>query len=449
MRRPVLRSLVGGAAGIAVGVLGGMGLTSVSAAGPTSEEASPPLVDATHVPPVLTLRGEPVRLRFGLVCTPRDDGLPCEGSGTVFLRRGQDGPFRPFALQLGEESKDGRYYLDVPAYIAESQAGFSYYAVLKDDETGASVSVPSGGADAPQASVPLRDPVAVPLGAHAFGAVREPDARAADAAWGSGGGDVGLEGSPDLGYTGPSSFDVEPDGTVDLLDSVNERVVRWLHGRHEQVMLGAGSAELADFAAEPHGNFDVLDLHDTLRRYRADGTQEWAQKLADRTWAKLDRGAVVLQEPSEEWMPVAGGATPLTRTQQRLAAQPAKQLANGHGLLVDRVGDGELRVAELRGGDQLRSWRITSETPLSEVQLAESHGNGIVLVTRVYTNARDEFVVLVLGGRGLVQRFSVASGSLTETAPLARFRFARGVLYRLRTTQSGASVDRFDLEVPQ
>jgi hypothetical protein len=230
---------------------------------------------------------------------------------------------------------------------------------------------------------------------------------------------------------------------------VNERVVRWLRGRHEQVALADGETELADFAAEPNGNFDVLDMHDTLRRYRADGTQEWAQKLADRTWAKLDRGAAVLQQPSEEWMPVAAGPTPLSRAEQRRAAQAAKHLANGHGLLVDRVGHGELRVAELRGDEPIRSWRITSETPLGEVQLAESHGNGIVVVTRVYTDGRDEFVVLVLGNRGLVQRFSVASASWTETAPLARFRFARGALYRLRTTQSGASVDRFDLEVPR
>ena len=449
MRRPVLRSLAGGAAGITSGVIAGVVLTAVSAAGPPALPNPPALIDAAHVPPLLRVPGEPVRLRYSIVCTPSDGGLPCDGSGTVFLRAGRVGSFRPFALQRGDESKDGRYYLDVPHDIAASQDGFSYYAVLQDHATGASVSVPSGGADAPQVSLPLHEPVAVSLGAHAFGAVREPDARAAEAAWGSGAGEVGLEVSPGLGYTGPSSFDVEPDGTVDLLDSVNERIVRSTHGRHEQVALGTGGTELADFAAEPNGTFDVLDMHDTLRRYRADGTQEWAQKLADRTWAKLDRGAAVLQQPSEQWMPIAAGSAPLTRREQRRAAQAAKHLANGHGLLVDRVGDGELRVAELRGDAQIRSWRITSETPLGEVQLAESHGNGIVVVTRVYTDGRDEFVVLVLGSRGLVQRFSVASGSWTETAPLARFRFARGALYRLRTTESGASVDRFDLEVPQ
>jgi hypothetical protein len=134
----------------------------------------------------------------------------------------------------------------------------------------------------------------------------------------------------------------------------------------------------------------------------------------------------------------------LTRVEQRRGGHTSHR-----ALLVDRVGDGELRVAQLRGNGLLRSWRVTSATPLGEVQLAEPHGNGVVVVTHAYTDDRDEFLVLVLGDRGLAERFAVASDSWTETAPLARFRLAHGALYRLRTTPAGAFVDRFDLEVPQ
>ena len=442
MRRPCFRSLAGGAAGIAAGVIGGVLLTSVSTAGPTPVADGPALIDATHVPPVLTVRGEPIRLRYGLVCTPRAEGLPCDGSGTVYLRAGQSGPFHPFALQRGDASKDGRYYVDVPRDIAASPEGFSYYAVLRDDATGAAVSVPPGGADAPQVSLPMYEPIAVALGRHLFGAVRAPDERVAAGAWGSEPDEIGLAGSRELGFTGPSSFDVEPDGTVDMLDTVNGRVMRWGRGRREHVPI-SGALELADFAAEPDGSFDVL-ADDTLRHLRADGTEKWAQKLAERTWAKLAHGGSVLQQPSEQWMPVSDGGAPLTRPQQRRAGHAAQL-----GVLVERVGEAELRVAVLRGKAPLRSWRITSDTPLGEVQTAEPHGKGIVVVTRAYTDDRDEFVVLVLGADGLVQRFSVESGSWTETAPLARFRLARGGLYRLRTTEAGAFVDRFDLEVPQ
>lgn len=448
MRRPGIRSLAGGAAGIAAGVIGGVVLTSVSAAGPTPFGGVPPLIDATHVPTVLTVPGEPVRLRYGLVCTPRADGLPCDGSGTVYLRAGQTGAFRPYALQRGDESEEGRYYLDVPPDVAGSRDGFSYYAVLRDDMTDAFFAVPSGGADAPQVSLPLRRAISVQLGAHVFGATKPPDERVAAAAWGSGAQEVGLAGSRELGFEGPSSFDVEPDGTVDVLDSVNGRIQRWTRGGRESVPLD-GEAQLADLAAEPDGSFDVLDEDDTLRSYRQDGSRKWAQKLADRTWAKLAHGPEVLQQPSEQWMPVAAGPAPLTRAEQRRGAHAAKHVANGHGLLVDRVGERELRVALEHGNAPLRGWRVTSETPLGEVQLAEAHGNGVLVVTRAYNEDRDEFVVLLLDAHGLVQTFSVASDSWTETAPLARFRLAHGALYRFRTTQSGAVVDRFDLEVPQ
>jgi hypothetical protein len=196
----------------------------------------------------------------------------------------------------------------------------------------------------------------------------------------------------------------------------------------------------------------VLDAGGTLRSFDAHGAPRWAQKLSDRTWAKLEEGTagpVVLQQPSEQWMPVAEAGMPLTRAEQSRSAHAGRPLANGHDLLVDRVGTNELRLAEV--GDQavLRAWRVTSETPLGEVQLAERRGDDIVVVTRAYTDERDEFVVLVLSRGGLAATFSAASESWTETAPLARFRLARGSLYHLHTTQAGAVVDRFDLEVPR
>jgi hypothetical protein len=440
MRRPSIRSLAGGAAGIAVGVIGGVVLASVSAAGPSPARAGPALIEATHVPPVLRLAGEPVRLRYAIVCAPRDDGLPCEGSGTVYVRRGEEGRFQALPLRRGGESKDGRYYADV------RPGDFQYYAVLRDNATGANITLPSGGADAPHLSLSLTDAVPVALGRHLFGRVRAPDVRVAEASWGSAPHDVGLGGSRELGFSGPSSFDVEADGTVDILDSVNARVLRWRHDGREVVPL-PGTTELSDFAVDPAGGFDVLDARGTLHSFGFDGEPRWSRQLSDRTWAKLEHGPIVLQEPSEQWMPVAEQGGPLTPGEQARAAHAGRPLASGHELLVDRVGANELRVAEARGGAPLRSWRITSETPLGEVQLAEPHGEDIVVVTHAYTDEQDEFLVLVLDRTGLAASFSVASDSWTETAPLARFRLVRGSLYRFRTTEAGAVVDRFALGV--
>ena len=75
--------------------------------------------------------------------------------------------------------------------------------------------------------------------------------------------------------------------------------------------------------------------------------------------------------------------------------------------------------------------------------------SGLVVVVKTYTDERDEFLVLVLGHGGLVERSSVESFQWAESAPLARFRLAGSSLYQLGSTPAGAFIDRFDLEVPR
>src|SRR5262245_57330609 len=223
MRRPTKRSLAGGAAGIAAGILGGIALTPGSAgnlAVPVAEQ----FIDAAHVPPALTLPGEPATLRYAIVCAPRDDGRPCEGSGDVFIRPGQRGMFRRLALERGADAADGRYFIHVPDDIASDRGGFSYYAVLRDRWTGAEMTLPTGGAAGPPVSVPMRSAVAIELGTDGFGRTRQSDARVVESKWGSAVGQAGLAGSRELGFTGPSAFDVESSGSVTMLDQVNGRL---------------------------------------------------------------------------------------------------------------------------------------------------------------------------------------------------------------------------------
>jgi hypothetical protein len=454
MRRPSIRSLAGGAAGIAAGVIGGIGLTSLSAAG--APALGPRVaVEGGHVPPVLTLPGEAVRLRYAIVCNPRDDGEPCDGSGEVYVRAGQNGPFQRLALKRGADSRDGRYLVDLPASIAGSERGFSYYAVLRDNSTGDTVTLPSGGVAAPERSLPLRHAVAIGLAAHAFGQTRKPDARAVSAAWGSRVGDAGLAGSRELGFVGPSAFDVDGAGRVTLLDQVNGRAQRWNGGHAAAIPLHV-SAGLADFAVEPDGSLDVLEPPDrlttapVLRSFRPDGSAKWTQRLADRTWAKLGvgpSGPVVQQQPSEQWRPVADHGLALGRAMQAARGRTGKRLANGRELIVERRDDAELRIAEVAGDAVVRSWRITGSTPLGEVQLVEPLGSHVVVVTKTYTDTRSEYVVLVLDHTGVLQRFSIEPHEWAESAPLAGFRLAGSSLYQLGSAPAGAFVDRFDLEV--
>jgi hypothetical protein len=79
------------------------------------------------------------------------------------------------------------------------------------------------------------------------------------------------------------------------------------------------------------------------------------------------------------------------------------------------------------------------------VQLAEPFGNRLVVVVRAYTESTDEFLVLVLGERGLVTRFAVDSADWAETAPLSRFRLVGTDLYQLGSSPRSLVVERFDL----
>jgi hypothetical protein len=453
MLRPTTRSLAGGAAGIVAGICGGVALTAGSAGNlvvsPVAER-----IDAAHVPPLLTLPGEPITLRYAIVCRPREDGLPCDGSGVVHARPGQSGPFRAFALERDSDSAEGRYFVTLPRAISESAAGFSYYATLRDDTNGAELTVPSGGAAAPQRSLPLRAAIPVRLGDHPFGRPRAPDARVVDAPWGRGTREAGLAGSRELGFVGPSAFDVEANGTVTLLDQVNRRLQHWSHGLVSLTPV-AVSGGPADLEVEPDGTANVLepperaDPESVLRSFDRDGRLSSAQRLSDRTWAKLAAGPdgpIVLQEPSEQWMPLAASGAALDRTTQAKRARAGKPTGRGREVVVERTGEGELRLADVRGNTVIGAWQVTSATPLGEIQLAEAMGDRLVVVVKVYTDVDGEYVALVLDRSGVVERLSIAADEWAEGAPLARFRLSGGSLYHLGSTPLRAFVDRFDLE---
>jgi len=224
---------LGAAAGVAAGLVAGLGLTSATGADRVGGVAGAParLIDATHLPPLLTLPGEPPALRYDVYCAPPgpdpESGASCDATGTVFVRNGDRGPFRPLPLRVDAGANEGRLVADLPADLVRSPDGFSYYAVLRSRTTGASTTLPEGGPFAPMRSRRLLRPVVVVLGTHVFGNPRRTSARVASAAWGAGNGQVGLEQGPELQPIGGASFDVGAAGLVSLLDEANHRVLRF------------------------------------------------------------------------------------------------------------------------------------------------------------------------------------------------------------------------------
>src|SRR5204863_4543046 len=67
-------------------------------------------IDATHLPPLLRLPDEKVTLRYDIACASADEAEgECRGSGTVYVRAGDAGPFQPLPLGLVAQAPEGRY----------------------------------------------------------------------------------------------------------------------------------------------------------------------------------------------------------------------------------------------------------------------------------------------------------------------------------------------------
>jgi hypothetical protein len=445
--------------GLLAGALAGAAAFVVvgSAVAQRGADSTGPFVEATHLPPLLTAEGELVDLSYDTYCID-SQSEEAEGScaltGSVFIRSGAKGQFRE--LPLLSDGTAGRLVAHVPETIASSRAGFTYYAEIKAESGRASVTLPAGGASAPHQSLPLGRAIEIDLGRHRFGEPSPADERVAEIGWGDGQSEAGLEQGRNLTPIGASAFDIDPSGVVVLLDQAHRRVLRWRNGSGKPTRIPVAIAgTLADMSLAPDGTIYVLESVNRLgrtplvRRFDSYGEELEPTEIAERTSSQIRQGPsgpVVLQQPSGQWMPIAFAGSPVGPEIQRRRGRSGRPLRGGGEVVVLRRGN-EIRVALAGPAGVRRSWRITSETALAEVQLAEPFGQNLVLVVRVLTDDVDEFVALVLDNEGLIQRISLDSADWAETAPLGRFRLVGHSLYQLGSTPTGAFVDRFDLEV--
>jgi len=445
--------------GLLAGVLTGAAafVAAGSAVATRGVDSASVFVDATHVPPLLTAEGERAELQYDAYCVdpeaePAD--VSCDLTGSVFIRAGASGSFRE--LPLVTEGSANRLVARVPEAMASSREGFTYYAEIAATSGQASMSLPAGGASAPHQSLPLGPTIEIDLGRHAFGKTQRADERIAEVSWGEGLNDAGLEQGRNLTPIGASAFDVDPSGVVVLLDQAHRRMLRWRRGSSTPTRVPLEIAGmLADVSLATDGSLYVLESVSrrehtpVVRRFDSYGRGLASAVTAERTSSQIRQGPtgpVVLQQPSGQWMPIMSAGSPLTPDIQRRRGRSGRPVRGGGEIVVLRR-DSEIRVAVVGHAGVRRSWQITSETALAEVQLAEPLGQRLVVVARVYTDDVDEFVALVLGAAGLISRISLDAADWAETAPLGRFRLAGGSLYQLGSTPAGAFVDRFGLEV--
>ena len=455
-RRAVVPAL-----GVVVGVAAGTATVSWShaTAGRASVE-SRAVFEITHLPHLLTAARDQVELEYDVHCAVPGDELAetdCDVSGTVFARALGGDAFAEVPLE--RRSRDGLRQLTtpVPDALAHSTRGFEYYAVLEAAELGERTVVPAGGAAAPHVSRPLGRVVEIDLGRHAFGRDRRSGVRIASASWGDGPTEAGLEQGRNLAPIGASSFDVDSRGNVLILDQAHRRVLRWQRGTKTPGRVPVSvNGTVADLAVADDGSMFVLETtappgtNPRVRRFDDGGRELETIEAAERapSQIRIDEGGnpVVLGGASHHWLPVMVGGTAASPGEQLRRGRAGRRFAGAVEVVVFRH-ENEVRLALVAGQIITRSWRLTSDTPLAEVQLAEPYGQRLVLVVRIYDAGDDEFAVLVLGHNGLVDRFSLDSTDWAETAPLGRFRLAGRSLFRLGSTPSQAFVDRFDLEV--
>jgi hypothetical protein len=403
-----------------------------------------------HTPPLLVPRGRPVELAYEVVCAPSADraGAACSPKGSVRVRGVGDEEFANVPLVAGS---GGRLSATIDAGYTVG-AGFDYYVDIEDGR-GSSQSLPAAGHDVPQHVWTVGGDTNIDLEEHAFGRTRAPGEIVARAEWGSGGRQLGLSSGHEQARIGPSAFDVAPDGSLVVLDQVNERLALYPRGVAQRNLPIPFDGGEGDLAIGGNGTIYVLDDGGAatpvpvVRSFDGDGRPiagtPIAESVADMIRVGPD-GPVVHGYPSELWFPTGSAKPPLSPAAQTARARPGRAVGGGLEVVV-HASPGQARFALVRGTQMVKSWLLTSSTSLGEVQLAEPYGGGLLVVLRLWTESQAEFRVLRLTPGGLADSFSVDRAEWAESASLSRFRLHGDTLYQLRSDSSGVEVAAFEI----
>jgi hypothetical protein len=443
-----LWTLVGAALGALVGgtvlAWGPVLASGGSIAAGSSRTIDSGLREVLHTPPLLVERGAKVTLRYEAVCEADLLGAPCALTGTAYVRRFGELAFSRVPLSAGVDSS---LNATLPASTTTS-GGFAYYAVVNDGT--AETTVPAGGERAPARVWAMPTARTIDLGTHAFGRTRAPDRTVVEGPWGSGDGAFGLLADRTQAAIGPSAFDLTPDGHVVVLDQLNARAVVYGGGSMPRYLPISFEGVEGDLAIGADGGVYVLGGTGTapeVRAFTSDGTRVDAARVAadGADMLRAGPGGVLAHGyPGDVWVPLGRSGALLRPSEQLAMARPGRSILGGEEVIV-KADEGQDVFALVRGDHVVRAWRVTSSTPLGEVQLAEPFGDGLVAVVRVWLDQRAEFAVLVLSPTGLERSFSLDAVEWAESAPLGRFRLFGTTLYQLRSAREGVDISAIDL----
>ena len=458
---------------------GGIGLLAgllLLAAGALSAAAAPPNLSAYHQPPWLVTPGRQLAISYGL--------LPNGVTGTLYVRNDLERSFTRLRLAPGtycpgdpvdaatmrRDKLCGKALVgQVPGRIVAGSRLY-YYAVLHDGTR--TTTVPSGGAARPQRIWIVGHPVDVSLGTHRFGHLRAPGSIVAHA----GPKQVGLSCCADPpGGDGPSSFDIARDGSIWVLDKLNQRLLVWqpgMTGRPARSIQLPKRLEVDDLALGADGTVyvraaDTGDLSPAgdkshLYALTVAGKVRWiASRPLGIPTGQLQMGPdgvlYAAQACGETCAPFGGNVAwmPLTTptgrrlslTERALRASPFEPLPGGLRL-VSELSYTVARFALIDRNDQVvRAWRVTSRTQLGGMRAAPALAGGeLVVPLDVSSGTQWEQVMLQLDASGGTQ-FSLAGRTVLGGNLVSPLRIGQdGRLYQLRTdTRTGVTIAAYPL----
>jgi hypothetical protein len=422
------------------GTLGGaIGASSASGGPGGTGPVSSSRLTLFYTPPVLVRAGEPVRVPVDLVCaTP--DGLSCSAGLTVGVRT----PGATWRTVTVRPTHQRTIDFSEPASRTSSAAGQSVAYYFRAGSGASRLSLPAAGPAAP-----LRFYVAPRMGRVSIPAIPFGHTRAGNEVlslpWGSGPDKAGLQPGRESATLGPSSFDVDANGRVYLLDSEQDRLAIFSGGRLVREVPMPLTAD-ADVAVTEKGIVYVADRSGdgvTVRRISADGAIGPPRVVGSGILGQVrtdGEAATANILPADTWL--------ITDGQGRSASSSARPLAAGGELL--RVGtERRIRLGIASAGAVSGAVELDSSQLLAEVALAESARPGEYWVVahpwRERPTSADQFQVIhVVDGR-VTASFAVADDAFADQPPMTRFRLAGRFLYQLTTSPGGARIVRFDL----
>lgn len=408
-------------------------------------------------------------------------------TGTLFVRRDGQSSFTPLPLRLGFASgRHPRLYVTLPRRFLQGKRLF-YYAQLQDPASGASLTIPAQGADAPQASWILHRPVTVKLGRYRFGHLQAAEAVVARAPTKKVGWDLRSQ-------RGPTTFLVGRDRSIWLLDTLNNRMLVWragkpnspvrsvplpTEGRHDvafqDVAFGPGHTLYVTRAQAWTVGFQIFRIDATtgavlwkISSYAAtgwDGLPAWGVPL----WVGPDGALYACMSnldlelygaPEYGWMPLATPTgTPIPPTAQfEQIVWGHEPLSGGRRFIAEnylpphaRYSPRDARFAVLdRYGRLIRSWRVASKSsiPVGYFFSPQLLNRGVVaeFLKSAGPGKSLEHFVIRLGNKGLDGKASLPY-RLWGGQDSSDLRIGpNGKIYALSTSpKTGVVVRRYNL----